>query len=70
MIEDTLRQAESKMHKAIEVAKEEFSGIRTGRANPALVNQCPATERREVRLVGAGKQAPNSTLFITCERDD
>ena len=39
MIEDTLRQAESKMRKAIEVAKEEFSGIRTGRANPALVNR-------------------------------
>ena len=39
MIEDTLRQAESKMSKAIEVAKEEFSGIRTGRANPALVNR-------------------------------
>ena len=39
MIEDTLRQAESKMSKAIEVAKEDFSGIRTGRANPALVNR-------------------------------
>ena len=39
MIEDTLRQAETKMSKAIEVAKEEFSGIRTGRANPALVNR-------------------------------
>lgn len=39
MIEDTLQQAESKMRKAIEVAKEEFSGIRTGRANPALVNR-------------------------------
>ena len=39
MIEDTLRLAESKMGKAIEVAKEDFSGIRTGRANPALVNR-------------------------------
>jgi ribosome recycling factor len=39
MIEDTLREAEAKMSRAIEVAKEEFSGIRTGRANPALVSR-------------------------------
>jgi ribosome recycling factor len=39
MIEDTLREADAKMGKAIEVAKEDFSGIRTGRANPALVNR-------------------------------
>jgi ribosome recycling factor len=37
VIEDTLREAESKMRKAIDVAKEDFAGIRTGRANPALV---------------------------------
>jgi len=42
MIEDTLKQAEGKMRKAIEVAKEEFSGIRTGRANPALLNRLTA----------------------------
>ena len=36
MIEDTLLEAEEKMDKAIEVAKEDFSAIRTGRANPAL----------------------------------
>jgi ribosome recycling factor len=39
MIEDILKQAEGKMRKAIEVAKEQFSGIRTGRANPALLNR-------------------------------
>jgi ribosome recycling factor len=39
MIEDILKQAEGKMRKAIEVAKEEFSGIRTGRANPALLQR-------------------------------
>ena len=37
MIEDTLREAESKMRKAIDVAKDELAAIRTGRANPALV---------------------------------
>jgi ribosome recycling factor len=39
MIEDTLREADAKMGRAIEVAKEDFSGIRTGRANPVLVNR-------------------------------
>ncbi|MCU6480298.1 ribosome recycling factor [Arthrobacter silviterrae] len=36
MIEETLFEAEDKMDKAIEVAKEDFSAVRTGRANPAM----------------------------------
>ncbi|MCZ2402506.1 ribosome recycling factor [Paenarthrobacter sp. Z7-10] len=36
MIEDTLLEAEEKMDKAVEVAKEDFASIRTGRANPGL----------------------------------
>lgn len=36
MIEETLLDAEEKMVKAVEVAKENFSGIRTGRANPGM----------------------------------
>lgn len=36
MIDDTLLEAEEKMEKAVEVAKNDFSAIRTGRANPAL----------------------------------
>ncbi|TNM62447.1 ribosome recycling factor [Streptomyces sp. NP160] len=36
MIDDTLLEAEEKMEKAVEVAKSDFSAIRTGRANPAL----------------------------------
>jgi ribosome recycling factor len=39
MIDDTLKECESKMARAIEVAKEEFAAIRTGRANPALVSR-------------------------------
>ena len=34
MIEETLLEAEEKMEKAVEVAKEDFAGIRTGRATP------------------------------------
>ncbi|WP_125611020.1 ribosome recycling factor [Specibacter cremeus] len=36
MIEDTLLEAEEKMDKALEVAKEDFAAVRTGRASPGL----------------------------------
>lgn len=36
MIEDTLKDAKTKMAKAVEATKEEFSTIRTGRANAAM----------------------------------
>ncbi|MCH8612887.1 ribosome recycling factor [Arsenicicoccus dermatophilus] len=36
MIDDIMLEAEDKMDKAVEVAKEDFAAIRTGRANPAL----------------------------------
>ena len=39
MIDETLLDAEEKMEKAIEVAKEDFSAIRTGRANPAMFSK-------------------------------
>jgi ribosome recycling factor len=36
VIDDTLLEAEDKMDKAVEVAKEDMATIRTGRANPAM----------------------------------
>ena len=39
MIDDTMLEAEEKMEKAVEVAKENFSGIRTGRAHPGMFNK-------------------------------
>ena len=36
MISEVLAEAKDKMHKAVEVAKDDFSSVRTGRANPAL----------------------------------
>jgi ribosome recycling factor len=36
VIDQTLREADAKMDKAVDVAKEEFSAIRTGRAHPAM----------------------------------
>jgi ribosome recycling factor len=39
VIDDTLLEAEEKMEKAVEFAKEEFSAIRTGRASPAMFSK-------------------------------
>jgi len=39
VIDETLLDAEEKMEKAVEVAKEDFSAIRTGRANPAMFSK-------------------------------
>ena len=39
MIEETLFEAEEKMERAVEHAKEEFSAIRTGRANAAMFSK-------------------------------
>ncbi len=39
MIDETLLEAEEKMDKAVTVAKEDFSTIRTGRATPAMFNK-------------------------------
>jgi ribosome recycling factor len=39
MIDDVLLEAEEKMDKAGEVAKEDFAAIRTGRANPAMFSK-------------------------------
>ena len=36
MIDQTLREADQKMDKAVEVAKDDFASIRTGRAHPAM----------------------------------
>ena len=39
MIDDTLLEAEEKMDKAVSVAKEDFSIIRTGRAHPGMFSK-------------------------------
>jgi ribosome recycling factor len=39
VIDETLFEAEEKMTKAVDVAKEDFSTIRTGRATPALFSK-------------------------------
>lgn len=39
MITDLLRETEARMHKTIEALEDEFRGLRTGRAAPALVER-------------------------------
>jgi ribosome recycling factor len=39
VIDETILEAEEKMEKAVSVAKEDFSTIRTGRAHPSLFNK-------------------------------
>ena len=41
MIADVLQEAGDRMTKAVEVAKEDFNTVRTGRANPALFTRIP-----------------------------
>ncbi len=42
MIDQTLRDADAKMEKAVEHTREEFAAIRTGRAHPAMFAQITA----------------------------
>ena len=42
MIDDTLFEAEEKMDKAVTVAKEDFSNIRTGRVHPTIFSKITA----------------------------
>ena len=42
MITDIIKDAEKKMGSAVDFTREEFSGIRTGRANPSMFNKITA----------------------------
>ena len=42
MISQTLKEADSKMGKAVEVTREDFAAIRTGRANPSMFHKLTA----------------------------
>jgi ribosome recycling factor len=42
VINETLNEADSKMGKAVEVTREDFAAIRTGRANPSMFHKLTA----------------------------
>jgi ribosome recycling factor len=71
MIEDTLREAEVKMGKAVEVAREELAGVRAGRVTPALLQKLTAdyygTQTPLQQL--ASISAPEARLLIVSPYD-
>lgn len=70
-LDDLKKEAKSKMQKAVEVTREEFSSIRTGRASPKLV------ERLEIDYYGtktplnqlAGISIPEARLLVITPYD-
>ena len=66
MIDETMREAEDKMGKAITVAKEDFSAIRTGRANPTMFNKILADYYGTPTPVNqlASFHSPESSLMV------
>jgi ribosome recycling factor len=72
MIDKALKQAEEKMAKAIEVVREEFSGVRTGRASPALVQRLLidyyGTQTPLQQLAGISVPDPRSLLISPYDR--
>ncbi len=42
MIKDILREAAERMQSALDTLEDDLSGIRTGRASPALVERSPS----------------------------
>ena len=61
MIDDILLEAEDKMHKAIEVAKEDFATIRTGRASASMF------QKISVDYYGTHTPLPQLASFQTPE---
>lgn len=71
VFEDRLKQADEKMRKAIQVVRDEFASIRTGRASPALV------EKIEIDYYGsktplnqiAGISVPEARMLVISPYD-
>ena len=72
MISDVLAEAKDKMNRAVEVAKDDFATVRTGRINPALFQKIPVdyygTPTPLAQL--ASLQSPEArTLIVTpCDK--
>lgn len=66
MIDDELLAAEEKMTKAVEVAREDFATIRTGRANPAMFNKITVDYYGTATPINqlAGFNAPEPRMMI------
>ena len=71
MIDETLREAGDKMDKAVQVAKEDFAAIRTGRAHPQMFAKITAdyygTQTPIQQL--AGFQIPEARVVVISPYD-
>ena len=68
MIDETLLEAEEKMDKAVEVAKEDFAAIRTGRANAAMFNKISVADSgapRPLAQRGSCRGADSRTILVS-----
>ena len=71
MIDETLREADGKMAKAVEHTREEFAAIRTGRAPPAMFNGIVADYYGTPTPIQqlAGFQIPEARMVIVSPYD-
>jgi ribosome recycling factor len=71
VIDETLLEAEEKMDKAVSVAKEDFAGIRTGRATAAMFNKITADYYGTLTPVTqmAGFAIPEARLVVITPYD-
>ena len=67
MIKDILKDTESRMHQSTSVLQEDLAGIRTGRANPALIEKLHVeyygTETPLLQLASISVPEPRSLLI-------
>jgi len=66
-IKDLLKDAEARMHGAIQSLSDDLAGIRTGRASPALVERLPVeyygTPTHLMQLASISVPEPRSLLI-------
>ena len=71
MIDETLLEAEEKLEKAVAVAKEDFAGIRTGRATQKMFDKITAEYYGTMTPITqmAGFQVPEARLVVISPYD-
>ena len=71
MISDVLAEAKDKMSKAIEVAKDDFATVRTGRANPLLFQKILVDYYGTPTPLGqlASMQNPEARMLVVTARE-
>lgn len=73
MIDEALKQAEDKMRKALDVTREDFSSVRTGRASPAILQRISVeyygTPTPLQQLAGVSVPDPRSLLITPYDRN-